>query len=153
VFLVALKAAGFQSCGFIAHGSFSPNIPGCFMLEDKKPFLKGDIVVLGVDGPREAMVEGVKEVGRHFLLFEIWEVGTIPIGCVQTTQLVVPLISHSSAFLHSLAVIIMAIFPCFFQSSTVFRKLGEVLKKEDKLQSGFSNPASMAWVVNRTFIK
>jgi hypothetical protein len=84
------------------------------MSEDKKLYLKGDIVALGVDGPWEAVVEGVKEVGRHFLLFEIQEVGTIPIGCLQTTQLVVPLISHPLAFLHSLAVIIMAIFPCFF---------------------------------------
>jgi hypothetical protein len=103
--------------------------------EDEKLCLKGDIVVLGVDGPWEAVVEGIKEVERYFLLFEIWEVGTIPIDCVQTTQLVVPLISHPSAFLHSLAVIILAIFQCFFQSSTVFRKLSEVLKKEDKLQS------------------
>jgi predicted membrane protein len=76
--------------------------------------LNGDIVVLGVDGLWEAAVEGVKEVGRHFLMFEIWEVGTILIGCVQTTQLVVPLISHPSAFLSFLAVIIMVIFPCFF---------------------------------------
>jgi hypothetical protein len=54
-------------CGFIAHGFFSPNIPGCFVLEDEKLYLKGDIC-----------------------------------------------------------------------------KLGEVLKKEDKLQSQFSDPASMA---------
>jgi hypothetical protein len=80
-------------------------------------------------------MEGVKEVGRYFLLFEIWEVGTIPIGWVQTTQLVVPLISHPLAFLHFLVVIIMVIFPCFFQSSTVFGKLSEVLKEEDNLQS------------------
>jgi hypothetical protein len=64
------------------------------VLEDKKLLLKGDIVALGVDGPWEAVVEGVKEVVRYILLFEIWEVGTIPIGCVQTTQLVVPLILH-----------------------------------------------------------
>jgi hypothetical protein len=69
-------------CHFIAHGCFSPNIPGCFVLEDKKLYLKGDIVVFGVDGPWEAVVDGVKEVGRYFLMFEIREVGTIPIGCV-----------------------------------------------------------------------
>jgi hypothetical protein len=90
------------------------------------------------------VVDGVKEVGRYFLMFEIREVGTFPIGCVQTTQLVVPLISHLLAFLFSLAVIIMAIFPCFFQSSMVFGKLSEVSKKEDKLPSQFSNSASMA---------
>jgi hypothetical protein len=140
-------------CHFIAHGFFSPNIPGCFMSEDKKLYLKGDIVALGVDGPQEAVVEGVKEVGRYFLMFEIQEVGTIPIGCIQTTQLVVPLISHPLTFLHSLVVIVMAIFPCFFQYSTVFGKLGEVSKKEDKLQSQFSDPVSMAYVLNRTFIK
>jgi hypothetical protein len=99
---------------FIAYGFFSPNIPGCFVSEDEKLYLKGDLVALGVDGPWEAVVEGVKEVGRYLLLFEIWEVGTIPIGCVQTTQLVVPLILHPWAFLHFLAVIIMVIFPCFF---------------------------------------
>jgi hypothetical protein len=84
------------------------------MLEDEKLYSKGDLVALGVDGPQEAVVEGIKEVGRYFLLFEIWEVGTIPIGCIQTTQLDVPLISHPSAFLHFSAVIIMVIFPCFF---------------------------------------
>jgi hypothetical protein len=99
---------------FIAHGFFGPNIPGCFVSEDKKLYLNGDIVVLGVDGPWEAVVEGLKEVGRYFLLFEIQEVGTIPIGCVQTTQLVVPLILHPLAFLHFLVVIIIVVFPCFF---------------------------------------
>jgi hypothetical protein len=99
---------------FIAHGFFCPNIPGCFVSEDEKLYLKGDIVVLGVDGPQEAVVERVKEVGRYFLLFEIWEVGTIPNGCIQTTQLVVPLILHPSAFLCFLVVIIVVVFPCFF---------------------------------------
>ena len=70
--------------GFIAHGFFSPNISGCFVSKDEKLYSKGDLVALGVDGPWEAVVEGVEEVGRHFLLFEIEEVGTIPIGCVQT---------------------------------------------------------------------
>jgi hypothetical protein len=119
------------------------------MSEDAKLHSKGDLVTLRVDGPQEAVVEGVKE-GRYFLLFEIWEVGTIPIGCIQTNQLIVPLISHPLAFLRFLVVIIMVIFPCFFQSSTVFWKLSEVLKKEDKLQSQFSDPASMIQVLNWT---
>jgi hypothetical protein len=106
-----------------------------------KLYLKNDVVAIGVDGSWEAVVKRVKEVGRYFLLYEIWEVGIIPIGCVQTTQLVVTLISHPLAFLCFLAVIIMVIFPCFFQSSTVFWKLSEVLKKEDKLQSCFSDSA------------
>jgi hypothetical protein len=33
---------------FIAHGFFSPNIPGCFMSEDKKLYSKGDLVALRV---------------------------------------------------------------------------------------------------------
>jgi hypothetical protein len=53
-------------------------------------------------------------------------------------------ISHPSAFLCLLAVIIMVIFPCFFSSSAVFGKLGEVSKKEDKPQSQFNDPASRA---------
>jgi hypothetical protein len=112
--------------------------------EDNKLYSKGDIVTLEVDGPWEAVVEGFKEVGRYFLLFEIQEVGIIPIGCMQTTQLVVPLILHPSAFLCLMAVIIMVIFPCIFQSSMVFGKLGEVSKKEDTLPSQFSNSALMA---------
>jgi hypothetical protein len=101
----------------IVHGFFSPNIPGCFVYsEDEKLYWKGDLMALGVDGPWEAVVEGVKEVGRYFLLYEIWEVGTIPIGCIHTTQLVVPLnsITHPLVLLCFLAVIIMVIFPCFF---------------------------------------
>ena len=78
-------------CWFIAHGFFSPNIPGCFGSEDKRTYSKGDIVVLGMDGPQEAVVEGFKEVGRHFISYEIWKVGMIPDGCLFTTQLVIPL--------------------------------------------------------------
>ena len=36
---------------FIAHGFFSPNIPGCFISEDMRMYSKGDIVALGMDGP------------------------------------------------------------------------------------------------------
>jgi hypothetical protein len=62
-------------------------------------YLKSDVMALGADGPWEAIVEGVKELGRHFILYEIQEVGMIHIGCVQATQLVVPLSLHPSIFL------------------------------------------------------
>jgi hypothetical protein len=52
-----------------------------------------------VDGPQEAIVEWIKEVGRYFLLYEIQKVGIISIGCEQTTQLAVPLILHPLAFI------------------------------------------------------
>jgi hypothetical protein len=32
-----------------AHGYFSPNIPGCFISDDKVAYQKGDIVALGPD--------------------------------------------------------------------------------------------------------
>ena len=47
--------------------------------------LKGDIVVLGTDDPQEVVVEGLKEVERHFISYEIWVVGMIPDGCSFTT--------------------------------------------------------------------
>jgi hypothetical protein len=60
------------------------------------------MVVLGVNHPKEAAAERVKEEGRYFLMYEIQEVGMILIDSTQTTQPVIPLNSHPS------------IFPCFF---------------------------------------
>jgi hypothetical protein len=67
-------------------------------------YLKDDIVALGLDTYQKVVIEGFKEVGRHFILYEVQEVGMIPIGCVQTTQPVVPLNSHLSVFLHFLVI-------------------------------------------------
>jgi hypothetical protein len=89
-------------------------------------------------------MEGVMEVGWYFILYEVKEVGSIPIGHVWTTQLVTPLNSHLSVLLHFLMLILMAFFPCFFPSLAFFGKLGEVLKEEGPSRSQFSNSASMA---------
>jgi hypothetical protein len=42
-----------------AHGHFSPNIPGCFILEDKIAYQKGYIVALGPDVHRNVVMEGL----------------------------------------------------------------------------------------------
>jgi hypothetical protein len=96
------------------HGFFSLNIPGCFILDDKVAYQKGNMVALGPDAHRKVVMEGVMEVGRHFILYEVQEVGSIPIGCVWTTQLVAPLNSHLSVLLCFLVLILMAFFLCFF---------------------------------------
>jgi hypothetical protein len=126
------------------HGYFSPNIPGCFISDDKVAYQKGDIVALGPDACQKVVMEGVMEVGRYFILYEVKEVGSFPIGHVRTTQLVAPLNSHSSVLLHLLALILMAFSPCFFQSSAIFGKPGEVSKEEGPSRSWFSNSTSMA---------
>jgi hypothetical protein len=77
-------------------------------------FPKGDIVALRPDTHWKVVVDGVMEVGRYFILYEVKEVGSIPIGHVQTTQLVAPLNSHPSVLLRFLVLILMAFFPCFF---------------------------------------
>jgi hypothetical protein len=97
-----------------AHGYFSLNIPECFISDDNIAYQKGDIVALGPDACRKVVMEGIMEVGRYFILYEVKEVGSFPIGHVRTTQLVAPLNSHSSVLLHFLALIFMALFPCFF---------------------------------------
>ena len=84
---------------FSAHGYFSPNIPGCFVSDYKEGFLKGDIVVLGQDAGHKVMMEEIIEVGKHFVLYKVKEVGLIPMGGVQITQLVAPLNSHPSVLL------------------------------------------------------
>jgi hypothetical protein len=103
-------------------------------------YLKGDIVALGPDTHQKVVMDGVMEVGRYFILYEMKEVGPIPIGCVRTTQLVAPLNLHLSVLLHFLALILMAFFPCFFQSSAIFGELCRVLNGEDLSQSQFSDP-------------
>ena len=108
------------------HGYFSPNIPGCFVSDHKKGFLKGDIVVFGQDIGQKAVMEEIIEVGKHFILYKVKEVGLIPMGGVQIIQLVAPLNSHLLVLLHFLLLIIMAFFPCFFQSSAIFGKIDRV---------------------------
>jgi hypothetical protein len=108
------------------HGHFSLNFPGCFILEDKVAYQKGDIVALGPDVHQKVVMEGVMEVGRYFILYEVKELVSIPISHVQTTQLVTLLKSHLSDLLRRLALIL---FPCFFGSSAVFGKLGEVSRE------------------------
>ena len=96
------------------HGYFSSSILGCFISDHKEGCLKGDIVVLGqVTGWKVAMEE-IIEVGRHFILYKVKEVGSIPMGGVWITQLIAPLNSHPSVLLHFLLLIIMAFFSCFF---------------------------------------
>jgi hypothetical protein len=87
---------------------------------------------------------GIMEVERYFILYEVKEVGSFPIGHVRTTQLVAPPNFHSSVLLRFLALIIMALFPCFFRSSAVFGKPGEVSKEEGPSRSWISDSASMA---------
>jgi hypothetical protein len=87
------------SLGLTAHGHFSPNIPGCFISEDMVAYRKGNIVALGSDVHQKVVMEGVMEVGRYFIVYEVMEVGSIPIGHVWTTQLVTPLKLHLSVLL------------------------------------------------------
>jgi hypothetical protein len=113
-------------------------------LDDKVAYQKGDIVALGSDAHRKVVMEGVMEVGRYFILYEVKEVGSFPIGHIWTTQLVAPLNSHLSVLLCFLALILMAFFPCFFQSSAIFGEPGEVSKEEGSSQSWFSDSIPMA---------
>ena len=127
---------------FSMHGYFSPNIPGCFVSDHKEGFLKGDVVVLGQDTGQKVVMEEIIEVGKHFILYKVKEVGLIPMGGVQITQLVAPLNLHPSVLLHFLYFIIMASFPCFFQSSAIFGKINRV-SEGDEVQSRFSDSLSM----------
>jgi hypothetical protein len=127
---------------FTAYGFFSPNIPECFISDNKEAFLKGDIVALGQDTCRKVVMEGIIEVGRHFILYEVKEVGSIPMGGVRITQLVAPLNSHPSVLLRFLLLLLIAFFPCFFRSSAVFGKPDRVSGR-DEVQSRFSDSFSM----------
>jgi hypothetical protein len=126
-----------------AHGYFGLNIPGCFISDEKLAYRKGDIVALGPDACRKVVMEGVMEVGRYFILYEVKEVGSFPIGHIRTTQLVAPLNLHPSVLLHFLALILMVLFPCFFQSSADFGEPGEVSKEEGSSQSRLSDSTLM----------
>ena len=99
-------------------------------------------MVLGQDTGQKVVMEEVVEVGKHFILCKVKEVGLIPIGGVQITQLVAPLKSHLSVFLCFLLLIVMVFFPCLFQSSAVFWKLDRVSKR-DEVRSRFSDSLSM----------
>ena len=66
------------------------------------------------DAGHKVMMEEIIEVGKPFILYKVKEVGLIPMGGVQITQLVAPLKSHPSVFLCFLLLIVMVFFPCFF---------------------------------------
>jgi hypothetical protein len=89
------------------------------------------MVVLGQNPGQKVTMEGIIEVGRHFILYEVKEAGLIPMGGIQITQLVAPLNSHLSVLLRFLVLLLMAFFPCFFQSSAVFGKLDRVSGKDE----------------------
>ena len=108
----------------------------------KEGFLKGDIVVLRQDTGWKVVMEEIIEVGKHFILYKVKEVGLIPMGGVQITQLVAPLNSHLPVLLCFLFFIVMAFFLCFFQSSAVFGKIDRA-SEGDEVQSRFSNSSSM----------
>ena len=127
---------------FSTHGYFSTNIPGCFVSDHKEGFLKGDIVVLGQDTGWKVVTEEIIEVGKHFILYKVKEVGLIPMGGVQITQLVTPLNSCSSVLLHFLLLVIMAFFPYNFRSSAIFGKIDRV-SEGDEVQSWFNDSSSM----------
>ena len=124
-----------------AHGFLNPNIPECFISDSKEAFKKGDIVVLGQGSGRKVVMEGIIEVGRCFILYEVQELGLIPMDCVRITQFVAPLKSHPSVLLHLLAYILMAFFPCFFQSSAIFGALDRASGRGE-VQSQFSDLSS-----------
>ena len=94
------------------------------------------------DAGHKVMMEEIIEVEKHFILYKVKEVGLIPMGGVRITQLVAPLKSHLSVFLHFLLLIVMVFFPCFFQSSAVFGKLDRASGR-DEVQSRFSDSLSM----------
>ena len=91
---------------------------------------------------QKAVMEEIIEVARRFILYEVKEVGSIPMGGVRITQLVAPLNSHLSVILRFLLLIIMVFFPCFFQSSAIFGKLDRA-SGGDQVQSCFSDSSSM----------
>jgi hypothetical protein len=66
------------------------------------------------DAGCKVMMEEIIEVGKHFIVYKVKEVGLIPTGGVQITQLVAPLKLHPSVFLHFLLLIVMVFFPCLF---------------------------------------
>ena len=106
----------------------------CFISDHKNGFLKGDIVVLGQDTGQKVVMEEIMKMRKHFILYKVKEVGLIPMGGIQITQLVTPLNLHLSVLLHFLLLIIMAFFPCFFQSSAIFEKVDRV-SEGDEVQS------------------
>ena len=128
-----------------SHGYLSSNIPGCFILNNKEAFLKGGMVVLELDIYQKVVMEEIIEVGRHFILYVVKEVGSIPMGGVWITQLVAPLNSHLSVFFHFLLLILMAFFPCFFWSSAIFEKIDRVSGR-DEVQSWFSDSFPMVYI-------
>jgi hypothetical protein len=46
-------------------------------------YQKGDIVALGPDAHWKVVMEGVMEVGRYFILYEVKEVGLFLIGHIR----------------------------------------------------------------------
>ena len=98
---------------------FSRNIPGCFVMKSEG-FSKGDVVRLGGSKMWEAVVEGVGQLGRDFISYDIREVGCLPFESQLTTQLIAPLLSCHPFYLQLLIMVYITLFSCLIQSLAVF---------------------------------
>ena len=98
-------------CYIPVFGYFSRNIPGCFVTKSEG-FSKGDIVRLGGSEMREAVVEGVGQLGRDFISYDIREVGCLPFESPLTTQLIAPLSSCCPFYLQLLILVYVTLFSC-----------------------------------------
>ena len=79
------------TCRILVSGHFIPKYPGYFMVTNNGGFKGGDIVILGGQGLREVVVEGIVDVGRYDVVYTVREVGAPLITGPATTHLVTPL--------------------------------------------------------------
>jgi hypothetical protein len=95
------------------------------MVKDNGGFGISDIVVLGGRGPREAVVEGVEEIGRHFVRYAVQEVGSLPANSPLITHLITPLSFYRPLPMRFIYSALTCLFPCMFRSSSVFEEESE----------------------------
>lgn len=116
-------------------GFSSLKSPEYFIVTNNGGFRVGDIVVLGGRGPREAVVEGVEEIGRYFVLYAVREVGSAPMNSPLTTHLVTPLSFYRPFPIRFLYSVLTCCFPCMFRNSSVFE---EDVEQEDVEQESIA---------------
>jgi hypothetical protein len=76
----------------------------------------GNIVILGVQGLQEVVVEGIVDVGRFDVVYAVCEVGAPPMTSPATTYLVMPLSHFCPTFACYLVGVTLSCLPCCFHS-------------------------------------
>jgi hypothetical protein len=112
---------------------FNLKYPNYFMVTDNGGFMGGDILILGGQGLREVVVEGIVDVGRYDVVYAVHDVRAPLVTGPATTHLVTPLSHFRPSFARYLVWAVLACLPCCFCSLMEFEEESRARNRSEEL--------------------